>query len=302
MPEKEARQLDAEHNLDLGLAEHRVLFVPERTREVARAAQSEASQMLSQIMAVLLDPNVPEARLDRLLALQKELVADQRRMLFVEAKAAMTPFLPTIERSGKIIVYSKEVRTKAEAAGGKLPEGARPMQETSYAKREDIIEIIRPIIGQYGFDLDFVPGKNQHGRITMKARLSHVGGHVQEIDVPDVEIDSSGSKNNIQGLGSSLTYLQRYGTILLLNIVSRDPRDGLVDNDGADGAHIKGPETISEEQYKKLATEIESQGGGTLAVVLKVFGIPSLSDLPAARYDECVMRLAERRKAAKAAR
>jgi hypothetical protein len=115
--------------------------------------------------------------------------------------------------------------------------------------------------------------------------------------MPDVQIDATGSKNNLQGLGSVKTYLMRYATILLLNIVTRDPRDGL-DNDGANGAPIEGRAVISEAQYKTLADEITAQGGKTLDAVLRIFGIESLAGLPAARFDECVSRLYDRRAAA----
>jgi hypothetical protein len=268
-----------------------------RAELVARTAQSEAGQMLSQIMAVILDPNVPETRLDRLLALQKALVEDHRRMLFVEAKARMQPHLPQIDRNGKIVIYSKKVREEMDRAGGELPAGAQPIQETRYAKQDDILEAVLPILSEHGFTLNFSPGKTAEGRIKMVGELCHVGGHVQQVDMPDVQIDATGSKNNLQGLGSVKTYLMRYATILLLNIVTRDPRDGL-DNDGANGAPIEGRAVISEAQYKTLADEITAQGGKTLDAVLRIFGIESLAGLPAARFDECVSRLYDRRAAA----
>ncbi len=300
--EHEQRQLDASSGAEMdkrASTEVARAGFAQSTEIAARSAQSEAGQMLSQIMAVILDPSVPETRLDRLLALQEKLVADQRRMMFVEAMARLTPLLPTIDRTGKIIVFSKRDREAAAANDGRMPAGAQPIQQTGYAKQEDIIEAIRPMIGEFGFALSFVPGRTEQGRITMKARLSHVGGHVEEIDIPNVEVDSSGSKNNIQGLGSSLKYLQRYGTLLLLPIVSRDPRDGL-DNDGANGARIEGDAGISDEQYAVLQAEITRQGGRTLASVLTAFGLEdkSLADLPAAKFEECKQRLRERAAAA----
>jgi hypothetical protein len=266
----------------------------EAAQKVANLAQSEALQMLNQLMNVILNKDVPESRIDRLVALHEKLVADQKRMWFVEAMALVAPKLPEIDKNGKIVMYSKAVRQEIERLHGEIPEGARPMQTTAYAKHDDIVSAVRGPLSEHGLVLGFEPGKKDDGRITMVAKLSHVGGHVEKVDVPHVEVDSSGSKNNLQGMGSSLRYLMRYGTLLLLPIVTRDPQNGL-DNDGAGGAPFDEPETISEAQYRKLADEIGAQGGPkVLASVLEHFRIEALGDLPAARFDEAKDRLAAR--------
>ncbi len=49
---------------------------PAPSTEVAvRPPQSEAAQMLSQIVALVVNPDIPDSRLDLLFALQKELIA-----------------------------------------------------------------------------------------------------------------------------------------------------------------------------------------------------------------------------------
>lgn len=267
---------------------------------VAGPALSEAGQMLAQLRAIILDPTVPEARLNLLIAMQKDLQADQRRMMFVEGQASMSLELPTIERTGKIVVYSKADRERAAKNGGEMPADAVPMQQTSYAKQEDIIEAVRPILGRYGFTLNFYPSRTPEGRIGMRARLSHVGGHFEEIDMPSVEVDSSGSKNNIQGGGSSQKYLMRYATLMLLNIVSRDQRDG-IDNDGADGKTIDGAAVISDQQYADLATVIDGFADpvAMLDAVCKAYNVVGLSDLPADKFTSAMNRLAKSKAARK---
>ena len=304
--EHEQRQLDAASGAEMdkrastevaraGFAQH--------TELAARSAQGEAAQMLNQVMAVILDPNVPESRLDRLLVMHERLVADQRRMMFVEALARAQATFPIIEEKGTIKVFSKALREQADREGAQVLEGKSPQQQTPYALWEDVVAGITPSLTREGltlaFDVDTIPTGDSFV-IVIKGLLRHTGGHTETVKTPPLKHDSTGSKNAIQAVKSTISYGKVMAAGLLTNFASRGEN-----NDGQDGAPINGGESgdiISDEQYRYLQKEITEQGGKCLADVLNAFGprdkvpLPSLADLPASRYDECVLRLAERKK------
>jgi hypothetical protein len=72
--------------------------------------------------------------------------------------------------------------------------------------------------------------------VTITGVLSHRSGH-SERDQFVAKADTSGSKNDIQALGSTRSYGQRYTTIALLNIVTKGE-----DNDGQTAGQRPKPE------------------------------------------------------------
>ena len=84
--------------------------------------------------------------------------------------------------------------------------------------------------------------------------------------------DKSGNKNDVQALGSTISYGKRYVGLTLLSIATEDE-----DDDGQKGGAAP-RETITEDQEKALRTlmgraEVEEQ------IVLERFGVKELSDL-----------------------
>jgi hypothetical protein len=110
----------------------------------------------------------------------------------------------------------------------------------SYAKNEDIIEAIRPKLREHGFglthEIEFLDG----GRIRVRGRLTHIAGHSITSEFISVA-DASGSKNSIQGLGSTQSYGRRYTTCALLNIATRGE-----DDNGQKGGGTAAPEGMEQ--------------------------------------------------------
>jgi hypothetical protein len=88
-----------------------------------------------------------------------------------------------------------------------------------------------------------------------------------------VALDSSGGKNNIQGMGSSFSYGKRYTTTALLNIVTEGE-----DDDGARG----GARFISEvqaDELRELCRMAGRQEGPFLARVFAGSDIRSFEEI-----------------------
>ena len=173
-------------------------------------APDESSVALSQWDRFLRDPNVDVEKLKALFELHERAEARNAKAAFNAAFAAMQGELPTIDETGAAVRNGQ--------------------RRYSYATQETIIDMVRPILQKHGFSLRF---RHQYpeGTIKVIGILSHCAGHSEE-DEFEAKADTSGSKNEIQAIGSTRTYGERYTTRALLNIVSRDPNDPARDTDG----------------------------------------------------------------------
>jgi hypothetical protein len=157
-----------------------------------------------------------------------------------EAKAAEREYVDAMNRCQEkmpIIVRDKE----------------NQLTKSSYARLETVAAAIRPVYTSEGFTLEFSEGVSplpNHRRVL--CQVQHRGGHKKEfhLDSPidDVGAQGKANKTAIQGLGSMISYLRRYLTLMIFNIVVADE-----DNDG-NGAK----NTISDEAVSTLNGMIAS--------------------------------------------
>lgn len=205
------------------------------------------------------DPNVDIDKMERLLQMQENVTARFAKGAFATALAQMQPELPEITQNGEILV-NNEVRSR-------------------YATWEDINTAIKPVLAAHGFALYFRTGR-ENDQITVTAILSHQGGHSEETTMA-LPRDTSGSKNNVQSIGSSTSYGKRYTASALLNLTSRGE-----DDDGQAG----GTATVSPEQLNNIDYKIE-QTGADLARFCEYMGVDKIENIPAKQYDKAIAAL-----------
>jgi hypothetical protein len=210
-----------------------------------------------------------------LLDMQKEIMAEQSKRDFNAAFIALQRELPTIRRDGKI-----EIREKV--AGERV---GRVQQATPYATFNAIMGAIKPLLVKHGFALSFET-EPMAERLLVKGRLEG-HGHERTTAFP-LPAETSGSKNNVQGWGSSMSYGKRYCTIALLNIISEAQEDRDTDGnenkptlkDAKGGGFVEVPDRpkVTEEQAIALRDLIEWCGVGTRKFV-EHYGIKTVADL-----------------------
>jgi hypothetical protein len=211
---------------------------PVETLPVAPAA-SESAAILSVIERRATNPDSDPDRIERFIALKERMDKEAARKAFAGALAECQSEIPAIEERGQI-KYGKK-NADGEDTG------------PTYALWEDINETIRPILKRHGFALSFRTGQTPEGKITVTGILSHRDGHFEETTMALMH-DSSGAKNSVQAMGSSISYGKRYTAAALLNITSRGE-----DDDGEAGgrllakAEARGP-------YKEMQEELDSCG------------------------------------------
>jgi hypothetical protein len=164
--------------------------------ETALAPVEPAGLDLNQLAA---NPAVDVAKLERLIAMQERVLAREAEAAFNAAFAGMQGDIPTIiERAST--------------------------DKTTYAPLEDIIEVVRPILKTHGFSLSFETQWPEANKVRVIGLLTHTQGHCRRSEF-FAGADTSGSKNAIQSLGSSIQYGRRYVTKDLLCIVTRGEDD-----------------------------------------------------------------------------
>lgn len=240
----------------------------------AKPPVSEATAMIQMIERVALTPGVDIDKLERLMAMHERMRSQAARTAYDEALSAMQPQLPAIDERGRIEVREKDNQGKRT---GDIT------QATSYAKWADINDVIKPILGAHGFALSFRRNDTADGKIGVTGILSHAGGHREETTVTLMH-DSTGSKNAVQAVGSSISYGQRYAAKMLLNITSRSPQDR--DDDGT----AAGNATITEEQAIEIR-EMADNVGADIVAFCRWLNVEEIAVIPASKYEAAIKGL-----------
>lgn len=271
------------------------------TIEPRRSAQAVAVQkapepknMLAVIAAAAANPACDVGKMQALLDMQEKLEQKQAKREFTQDFIALQAELPSISRDGKIEVLEKGVDGKRVAGRDRV------QQATPYATFNNIMRTIKPLLNKHKFTLSFAT-EPAGDRIMVKGFLRHVSTHEQTTSFP-LPAETSGSKNNVQGWGSSMSYGKRYATIALLNIVSHAPEDA--DRDGGtapvaakraakaaseDAVEVidDGEPTITQEQHDKLVDALEACGAKR-SDFCAAWGIAKVIDLPASGYERAM--------------
>ena len=222
-------------------------------------AVSESAALLQVIERMAVNPAVDVEKFERLMAMHERIQAKRAEQAFNADLADMQHKLPTINERGGITNNAGKVQSK-------------------YALWEDVVEAITPVLGAHGFSLSYRLGRDGE-RQTVTGILRHRAGHKEETTL-SLPLDMSGSKNAVQGVGSTVSYGKRYVTQALLNLVSSGE-----DDDGQGGSD----DLISAEQKAELVELLQAQGavdpnGAGTQKFLKYMAVASLDEIKAANF------------------
>lgn len=170
---------------------------------------SDDDRTLAMIERLAANPDFDVEKLKALLDMQERVLDRNAKAEFFAELAVMQPDLPVVGRHGTISVPAKDGKTG---------------HDTPYARWEDVNAAIGPILGAHGFALSFRTATSADGRIEITGILSHRGGHQEQTSLTLMH-DSTGSKNAVQAIGSSVSYGKRYTAGALLNLTSRGEDD-----------------------------------------------------------------------------
>lgn len=188
---------------------------------------------------------------EKLMSLQERWETGQARKAFDKAIAAAKAKITPIQRN------------------------ATGHNSKKYADFAAIAKVVDPILSEHGLSYRFRTA--QSDRISVTCILSHQDGHSEETTLSG-PADASGSKNAIQAIGSTLTYLQRYSLVQMLGLAASN------DDDGKAGGNVA---VITEEQADKIRELLEANGKSR-EKFLKWQKIGRVEDLPADCYEAAI--------------
>lgn len=185
--------------------------------------------------------------LEKLMGLQERWEKNQARKLFDEAVAQAKAEIPPI------------VRNKT-GHNSKM-----------YVDFSAIAKVVDPIITKHGLSYRFTA--EQGDRINVTCVLSHRAGHFEKTTLSG-PADTTGNKNAIQAIGSTLTYLQRYSLVQMLGLAAADDDDGKAGGAG---------ETLSAQQIEEMQALIV-EVAADIQKFCKHMKVEKIDDIPAKRF------------------
>lgn len=178
------------------------IILPEQRRQNVAPISSDNS-IMAVISRAAADPSCDIDKLERLMAMHERMQARDAQAEFNAAMAAMQSDIPSIAERGAIVVNGQK--------------------RSDYATFEDINDVIKPIMQVHGFAITFKV-ENVAAGLSVTGILMHRAGH-RESTTMLLPLDTSGSKNAVQAVGSSTSYGKRYVMSALLNLTTRGEDD-----------------------------------------------------------------------------
>lgn len=168
-------------------------------------------------------------------------------------------------------------------------DSVNPYYKSSYADLKSIVEASRPVLAKNGLCViqRTIPGKN--GLSFLHTRLGHSSGQWMES-----LIAINPPKQDIQTLGSYMTYLRRYSYSTMVGVVTGDE-----DDDGENAMNREKPEAqpqkITKAQLNVLAKELKDEPD-IVQQIFNSYKISKLADVPPEKYDRCLKAIKDLKK------
>lgn len=223
------------------------------------AVVDQLSAIFAVVERIMMDKDIPVERAHQALDFYQKVEAERARKAFLEAKAEFKANAPDVFRDKTNTQY-----------------------KSTYASIGNVVNTVNEFLAKYGLDASW--DYDQSSGIKVTCILRHVLGHSERVSLTAAP-DNSGSKNPLQQIKSTITYLRLATFEAVTGIATKE---GAADDDG-NGFSSSG-ETISEEQEAKLRDKLEAVEAD-LPRFAAYFKIEKISDLPAAKFDAAMKAL-----------
>lgn len=174
------------------------------TPEVKQTSVIQTESNPQSLIQLAIESKLPIEHLERLMALKEKYDANEAKKLFLTAMANFQSECPPLEKT-KLVKF--ETRT-----GGTTKYNYAPLGEITAT----IKDALKKNNLSYRWEID-----DSSEFIVCICIVSHSSGHSEKSTMRAGK-DTSGSKNEIQSRGSTITYLQRYTLISALGISTAD--------------------------------------------------------------------------------
>lgn len=235
------------------------------TRQMVSA--TDKPSMLQAVMQAAMNPDLDPDRLEKFLAMARELDQDQKKQEFNVAFAAAHNEISQIKiaKNGEIIYPGKN--------GGQA-------SVIKFIKHDDLSRAIKPALAEHGLTATYsseiiaTPPK-----IVTVMTIIHANGYSREWrSIPLPMVDSGGGKNDVQGAGSISSYGRRYVTITAFDIIAEDS-----DDDGNLGREAQPVTHDQADTIDNILSALEDRAAGKrksfMAWIKAQFKVEKISEL-----------------------
>jgi len=240
-------------------------LVPETAKELAPSQTMTPAQMLS----VAVSQGADLEKLEKLMELQERWEKNEARKAYTSAMNAFKADPPELFKNKHVHFTSQKGTT-----------------EYDHPSLDHVSSAIGEALAKHGLSHHWDTEQLEGGVIQVTCVITHELGHNESVTLR-AGADQTGNKNNIQAIGSTVTYLQRYTLLSATGLAAKEQDD--------DGRGAEPIETITEQQVADLQCMIDEVGADK-ALFLKHLKISALENLPAQAYPDAVDALERKRK------
>lgn len=157
----------------------------------------------NQLLALAVQQGADLDRLERLMALQERWEANEARKAYVAAMVAFKAEPARITKD-KTVRYGTGTNTT----------------EYTHATLGNVVQTVVQGLAKHDLSHSW-DTRRAADRVIVSCRITHALGHSECVEL-EAGLDTSGSKNNIQAMGSTITYLQRYTLLAITGFATED--------------------------------------------------------------------------------
>jgi hypothetical protein len=214
------------------------LALEEQEKPTTTPTLMDPTPMLMLQMAI--SKGVDTDQLTKLMDLAERFEANQARKAFVQAMA---------DFKKEAIVIAKDKDNKQYGS--------------KYTSMGELVGTVTPLLGKYGLSAEWT--LDQSEGIKVGCTITHAFGHSGETKWMKVPLDSSGAKNPIQQLKSSVTYARILTLEMACGLASKE---GSLDDDGTGTGDKGDSSSMSQDEFDYHMQRIEAaQNKNNLLVI-----------------------------------
>ena len=217
------------------------------------------------MMATAMAQGADIAQLERMMDLQFKWEANEAKKAYIKAMAAFKADPPKIFKDTVVDYTSQKGRTHFK-----------------HASLGNITEKISAGLGKQGLSAGWKTEQDQNG-IKITCTITHDMGHSESTSLYS-PADSSGGKNSIQAIGSTISYLERYTLLALTGLATHD-----MDDDGIKS----GPAVpmLNESQISMVVDMMAAAKITDRTDYLNYIGVGTVEQIPANRFNAIMAEL-----------
>ena len=220
----------------------------------------------SELITLAIEKGSNLDQLEKLLNIQREYNKDIARQEYHKSMAAFKSDPPIIKKDKSVSFGQGKAAYK-------------------HASLFNVVKECSAALSKHGLSASWTTNNQTAGTISVTCKVTHELGHSEETTL-GAPADVSGSKNAIQAVGSTVTYLQRYTLLALLGLATLDQ-----DNDG--NAVVS--EFIDEKQLSQLVDLLNDKEADH-EKFCEYLKIEAISKLPKADFQKAVAAINAKRK------